>query len=161
MITIWDSFGIEPKLNMEQVWNTVKTFMQQRPQYKYGTNHQDIWNIVKTKTPVQTLNSNRNSYGTISKSMEPSQSFSEQGPRYTYRKGIKTRTQNRYGTIFQRIWNKHQKFSKQGPQYKYSKGIKEVWNIQNISQTRNPVQEWSITRKKCCKVGIHAIKMIK
>ncbi len=48
MITIRDSFGIEPTLNMEQVWNTVKTFMQQGPQYKYGTNHQDIWNTGKT-----------------------------------------------------------------------------------------------------------------
>ena len=52
----------------------------------------------------------------------------KQGPRTDMEQFFKE-----YGTNIKSFPNK--------PQCKYSKGIKEVWNIQNNSKTRNPVQE--------------------
>ena len=65
MITIRDSFGIEPTLNMEQVWNIVN--MQQRPQYKIwnrSPGHLEHW---QNKDPEQEqIWNNFKEYGTQS-----------------------------------------------------------------------------------------------
>ena len=58
----------------------------------------------------------------------------------------KTRTQYRYGTMIQEVWNTVKTFIKQPPQYKNRTGIQEVWNIQQNSQTRTTVQIQFVTQ---------------